>query len=81
MVAFPASVKHKIIAIVAGFFFSAGPEYRPHYLAVLPGPMELHRVRVVPPLPVAGATYADFGACPPLVLVIASVAAMEGPRC
>ena len=25
--------------------------------------------------------YADFGACPPLVLVIASVAAMEGPRC
>ena len=44
VVAFPASVKHKIIAIVAGFFFSAGPEYRPHYLAVLPGPMELHRV-------------------------------------
>ena len=44
VVAFPASVKHKIVAIVAGFFFSGGPEYRPHYLAVLPGPMELHRV-------------------------------------
>jgi hypothetical protein len=58
VVAFPASVKHKIIAILAWLLFCASPEYRPHYLALLSGSVEPHGIRVVSPLPVAGAHYA-----------------------
>jgi hypothetical protein len=56
--AFPAPLRSKFIGFVIGFFASYPVvEPRAHHQPFLPGSMELHGLRMVSPLPLAGADY------------------------
>ena len=44
ILAFPASLRHKLVAILAGFLLRSSTQYCQDHFPLLPRPMELHRL-------------------------------------